>query len=136
MSKSQVENYWINMSIRLIEMTLQYIFIDNLKRLRKERGLSQMALSRRCDTTCNYISQIEMGRRIPSFEKIDDIAAALEIASHELFINETGEKQKEQKPKTKEYLEKMPSSVKKEIVSALTTKFRKEIDDSLDPQNY
>jgi len=95
-----------------------------------------MALSIRCDTSCNYISQIEMGRRIPSFEKIDDIAAALEIASHELFINETGEKQKEQKPKTKEYLEKMPVSVKKEIVSALTTKFKKEIDDSLNPQNY
>ena len=117
-------------------MTLKYIFINNLKRLRRERGLSQMALSRRCDTSCNYISQIEMGRRIPSFEKIEDIAAALEISSHELFFCETLEKQKEHKPKTKEYLERMPPIVKKEIVSMLTAKIKKNIDDSLNPQSY
>ena len=51
-----------------------------------------MALSEKCDTTSNYIGQIEMGRRIPSFEKIEKIAVALEISSHELFIYETAEK--------------------------------------------
>jgi len=95
-----------------------------------------MALSIRCDTSCNYISQIEMGRRIPSFDKIEDIAAALEISSHELFVYETEEKQKTQKPKAKEYLEKMPPVVKKEIISILTTKIKKEIEASLNPQNY
>ena len=49
-------------------MTLQQIFIANLKKFRKERGFSQMVLSEKCDTTSNYIGQIEMGRRIPSFE--------------------------------------------------------------------
>jgi transcriptional regulator with XRE-family HTH domain len=60
-------------------MTIQQIFIANLKKIRKDRGFSQMTLSEKCDTTSNYIGQIEMGRRIPSFEKIEKIAAALEI---------------------------------------------------------
>jgi len=124
------------MSIRLIKMTLQQIFITNLKRIRKEKGLSQMKLSMRCDTSSNYIGQIEMGRRIPSFEKIEEIAAALEISSHILFACETVEKPKEHKPKTKEYLEKMPFSVKKEIMSALTANMKIGIETSLNPQNH
>jgi len=124
------------MSIRLVVMTLQQLFIANLKRIRKERGLSQMTLSGKCDTTSNYIGQIEMGRRIPSFDKIEKIAAALEIPSYELFTCETREKQKEQKPKTYEYLIKMPVNVKKEITSRMTSIIKKEINASLDPQNY
>lgn len=95
-----------------------------------------MTLAELCDMGGNYIGQIEMGRRIPSFDKIEKIAAALEIASHELFVCETGERQKVQKPKTNEYLKKMPANVKKELISRLTAIIRKDIDDSLDPQNY
>ena len=117
-------------------MTLQEIFIANLKRIRKEHGLSQMTLSEKCDTSSNYIGQIEMGRRIPSFEKIEKIAAALEIPSHKLFACEAVEKQKEQKPKTRDYLVKIPPNVKKEIIFRLATSIKKEINASLDPQNY
>ncbi|MDR0442825.1 MAG: helix-turn-helix domain-containing protein [Treponema sp.] len=117
-------------------MTLQQIFIINLKKKRKERGISQMILSRMCDTTSNYIGQIEMGRRIPSFEKIEKIAAALKIPSHELFACETAEKQKEQKPNTKDHLQKMPANVKKEIIARLTASMKKDIDTSLNPQSY
>ena len=125
-----------NMSIRLIDMTLQQIFISNLKRIRKERGFSQMTLSMRCDTTSNYIGQIEMGRRIPSFDKIEEIAAALDISSHKLFAYETDEKQKAQKPKTKDYLEKMPFNIKKELISRLTVNMINNIKDAFNPQNY
>ena len=124
------------MSIRLIEMTLKQILIENLKRIRKERGISQIALSRRCNTASNYIGQIEMGRRIPSFGKIEEIAAALDISSHKLFAYETDEKQKIQKPKTKDYLEKMPFNIKKELISRLTSNLKNEIDASFNPQNY
>ena len=123
------------MSLRLIIMTLQQIFIDNLKKTRKERGLSQMTLSRICDTTSNYIGQIEMGRRIPSFEKIEQIAAALQIPSYKLFAFEA-EETKDGKPKTKEYLEKMPARVKKEIISRMAAALKKGINASFDSQNY
>ena len=115
-------------------MTLQQIFITNLKKFRKERGISQMTLSGMCDTTTNYIGQIEMGRRIPSFEKIEKIAAVLQISSHELFVYET--EAKEEKAKTKEYLYKMPAKVKKEITTRLISTVKKDIFSSLDSQTY
>jgi transcriptional regulator with XRE-family HTH domain len=62
-------------------MTLQEIFILNLRKFRKKRRVSQMTLAAMCDTSGNYISEIEMGRRIPSFEKIEKMASALQIAS-------------------------------------------------------
>jgi transcriptional regulator with XRE-family HTH domain len=117
-------------------MTLQQILITNLKKIRKERGFSQMALSEKCDTTSNYIGQIEMGRRIPSFEKIEKIASALEIPSHELFIFESAEKKQEKKPKTKVYLQKMPQNIKNEIISHLLTVINKNVKASFDPKDY
>ena len=116
-------------------MTLQQIFIANLKKNRKERGYSQMVLSEKCDTTSNYIGQIEMGRRIPSFDKIEKIAAALEIPSHGLFVCESGEKQEMENPETKDYLRKMPARVKKELVSRLAAAVKEELDLSLNPHN-
>jgi transcriptional regulator with XRE-family HTH domain len=116
-------------------MNLKEIFILNLKRIRKERGMSQMTLSRLCDTTTNYIGQIEMGRRIPSFDKIEQIAAVLEIPANKLFECEEKE-EKIDKPKAKLYLEKMPSKVRNEIARHLVDSIKKDVDASLDPHNY
>ena len=116
-------------------MKLQQVFISNLKKIRKEKGISQMKLSELCDTTSNYIGQIEMGRRIPSFDKIEQIANALGIHSFELFIFNTDEKI-EKKPKTKDYLTKMPNQVKKEIISNLLFEIKNNINTSLDSDNY
>jgi len=122
-------------SIRLNVMTLKQIFIANLKKKRKELGISQMKLSEMCDTTSNYIGQIEMGRRIPSFEKIEKIAGALGIASYELFIYEI-ESKKPKKIKTKEYLKKLPIEVKKEIIFHLISEIKKDVNDSFNYINY
>ena len=95
-----------------------------------------MALSEKCDTTSNYIGQIEMGRRIPSFDKIEKIAAALEIPSYELFIYEAAEKKEVKKPKSSEYLQKMPQNIKNEIISHLLTAINKDVKASFDSKNY
>jgi len=116
-------------------MTLQQIFIANLKKFRKIRGISQMTLAELCGMGGNYIGQIEMGRRIPSFEKIEKIAVALEIPAHELFVYEAAEKRVEQKLKTNDYLKKMPAHIKRDIVSRLTAVIKKDIGASLNPQN-
>jgi transcriptional regulator with XRE-family HTH domain len=116
-------------------MNLQKIFIANLKKNRQERGISQTALSRMCDTTTNYIGQIEMGRRIPSFEKIEQIAAALEIPSYQLFVFEAEEDKKEIL-NAKEYLGKMPKRVKNEIMSNILGAVTKDIKASFDSQRY
>jgi len=117
-------------------MTLQQIFIANLKKFRNQQGLSQMRLSEKCDTTSNYIGQIEMGRRIPSFEKIEEIAAALDIHPSLLFIDENTWQIWEQKLQTKDYLLKMPAHIKKEIFSHLLGRIKTDIADSLDAKKY
>ena len=94
-----------------------------------------MTLSIMCDTSSNYIGQIEMGRRIPSFEKIEKIAAALEISSHELFAYENTDKKREQKQNINDYLMKMPASIKKELTSNLTAVIKKNIEYTLNRKN-
>jgi len=95
-----------------------------------------MTLSAKCDTTSNYIGQIEMGRRIPSFEKIEKIAAALEVPSYELFVYEAAEKNTAKKPKSREYLQKIPPSIKKEIITRLLTAINKDVKASFEAKNY
>ena len=95
-----------------------------------------MTLSELCNTTSNYIGQIEMGRRIPSFEKIEKIASALEIPAFSLFIYENDTEKGKKKLKTKDYIKKMSSDIKKEVVSRLTIGIKKEIDASFNPKNY
>jgi len=135
MSIRQVNYFAIIMSIGQY-MSLQQIFIGNLKRIRKERGFSQMTLSERCDTTSNYIGQIEMGRRIPSFEKIEKIAAALEIPIYELFMYEPGRKKEAKRPTARDYLLKMPQTIKKQLISRLLATINTDIKASLDSENY
>ena len=77
-----------------------------------------------------------MGRRIPSFEKIEQIAAALEIPSYELFRFEPSEKKQGKKLKAKDYLQKIPADIKKEIISHLLSQIKKNINTSFDLNNY
>jgi transcriptional regulator with XRE-family HTH domain len=117
-------------------MTLQQIFIGNLKKFRKKRGVSQMILANLCETSGNYIGEIEMGRRIPSFEKIEKIASALQISAYQLFLQEIPGDQAEKEQKTKDFLETLPLSIKKEITSNLSLALHNAIDKSFDPKNY
>jgi transcriptional regulator with XRE-family HTH domain len=71
-------------------MELKQIFIANLKSFRKREGISQMKLAERCDTSPGYIGEIEIGRKFPSIEMIDKMAAALKIEPHHFFINRSG----------------------------------------------
>lgn len=68
-------------------MTLQQIFISNLKRIRKEKHITQEKLAELCDTDTCYIGQIETLRRFPSIHFIEKIAAALQVEADELFKN-------------------------------------------------
>ena len=69
-------------------MTVQDLFITNLKAYRKLRGISQMQLAELCSSSTGYIGEIESGKRFPSVNMIERIAVALEIESWHLFKNE------------------------------------------------
>lgn len=64
---------------------LQEIFCINLKWYRFDRGLSQEKLAELSNTTPKYISDLERGKFCPSFNKLQEIAAALNLSPYELL---------------------------------------------------
>ena len=69
-------------------MTLQELFIANLKDFRKTRRISQAKLAELCDSSQAYIAEIEVGKKFPSLDMIERIASALELESYYLFQNQ------------------------------------------------
>jgi transcriptional regulator with XRE-family HTH domain len=58
---------------------------DAVRALRKERGLSQLDLSRLCKPHYNYIGGIERAERHPTLQALASIAIALEVEPIEIY---------------------------------------------------
>jgi len=106
-------------------LTIQELFIANLKAYRKLRRISQTQLADLCDSSTGYIGEIEIGKCFPSIKMIERIAAALEIESWHLFKNE---------PITPaapspDNLAKLAPSQKKEILKMANSALSKILDD-------
>jgi transcriptional regulator with XRE-family HTH domain len=69
-------------------MTIQELFIINLKDYRRLRKFSQSRLAEHCGSSQTYIAEIEVGKKFPSPAMIEQIASALNIESHCLFKDE------------------------------------------------
>ena len=69
-------------------MTIQELFILNLKAYRKLYRISQTEMANRCNSSTGYIGEIESGKRFPSVNMIERIAGAFGIESWHLFKNE------------------------------------------------
>ena len=72
----------------MVIMELRFAFITNLKKYRKTNGFSQMRLAELCNTSTNYIGEIEIGKKFPSVELIQKIASALDVPPYKLFMTE------------------------------------------------
>jgi len=57
----------------------------NLKQNRLRLGLSQAKLAEKAESSTQYIAMIELGRKFPSPEMLDRLAAAMEIDNLDLF---------------------------------------------------
>jgi len=69
-------------------VTIQELFIINLKTYRKINKISQTQLADLCNSSTGYIGEIESGKRFPSVSMIERLASALKIDSWRLFCNE------------------------------------------------
>lgn len=104
-------------------MSLEKIVIENIKRIRKEKKISQEMLAEACDTSTSYIGLMETYRNIPKLSTIERIAEALNVPAIELFRDDTENKTDNQAEKSKTLV----ASLKREIISSM----EKELDEIL-----
>ena len=64
-----------------------HCFGHNIKRLRKEKGLTQAELAKRIGKDSSYISKLENNETKGNFDTLSDIARALDVSIYELLGN-------------------------------------------------
>lgn len=62
------------------------IFRYNLKYYRLQQNLTQEKLSELSGISSDYLSEIERGKKTPSFKRLDLIAQGLNIEVYKLFL--------------------------------------------------
>ena len=60
-------------------MYLERLVINNIKRIRKEKGISQEKLAEACNTATSYIGLMEIYKNVPKLSTIERIANALDV---------------------------------------------------------
>jgi transcriptional regulator with XRE-family HTH domain len=60
-------------------MYLEKLVIDNIKQIRKEKGISQEKLAEACSTATSYIGLMEIYKNVPKLSTIERIAKALDV---------------------------------------------------------
>jgi transcriptional regulator with XRE-family HTH domain len=83
---------------------LQYV-ISQIKKIRSQKGISQIELSVRSDLSQSFLANLEKGKKQPSVLTIIRIADALDVSVQDFFPETVN-------PESKEYL-------KKKIISLL-----------------
>jgi len=113
-------------------MTLRQVFIQNLKKFRKNEGLSQMKLAESCNTATSYIGDIEIGRRFPSIDMIEKIAHVLRIEPYHFFKNPADNSPASD---NESLFPRLPSSMKKQIKTQIKTQIDKSTGDIINEIN-
>ena len=65
------------------------MFGETLRRMRKERGLSQEALAERAGLAADYLGFIERGENVPTLSVLLKLARALDVGAAELLSDFT-----------------------------------------------
>ena len=65
------------------------LFGRRLRELRKAKGLTQEALAEAADLSGNYISDLELGLKVPSLTILVRLSEALDIGTPELLVDFT-----------------------------------------------
>lgn len=85
---------------------LEKTVIDNIRRIRQEKGISQLRLSVFCGTSASYIGLMETYKNIPKLSTIEKIAEALNVSVLDLFSSEGKTKAAKTKSETEQGNEK------------------------------
>ena len=63
------------------------VFVQNLRKHRRQSGLTQAQLAEKVNVSTHHIGMIELSRNNPTLELVERIAGALNIKTYELFID-------------------------------------------------
>ncbi len=102
---------------------LERTVIDNIRRIRQEKGITQLRLSIFCGTSASYIGLMETYKNIPKLSTIERIADALNVPVIELFTAPAVKEENEQAEETKtehKKKEQVRKQIKKEILMQLS----------------
>ena len=106
----------VEISIKISSMDLERTVIDNIRRIRKEKGISQEKLAEICGTSASYIGLMEIYKNIPKLSTIERIAEALNVDPVCLFMTDSPGTQ------TAAVSEKAKTRLKKQLMKDLEQK--------------
>ncbi len=98
-------------------MSLEKTVIDNIKRIRKEKGITQEQLAEACNTATSYIGLMEIYKNVPKLSTIERIASALDVEPQVLF--QKTELDSESERKIEKIRDAVMASVEKELLHTL-----------------
>ena len=101
-------------------MSIEHIVIDNIRRIRKEKGISQEKLAEYCDTSTSYIGLMETYKNIPKLSTIERIAHVLNVPVQSLFLTED------------EILQPTTTTISPEIKERIKNELMKSISEKID----
>lgn len=108
---------------------IRAVLAQNIRKLRKEKGLTQEQLAELADISNTYIANIECGKTWVSDATLEKIASSLEVPIYEFFIQEESA-EIETKKNPKSLLNKILLAKEKKLkseISALIQKAIKEV---------
>lgn len=106
-------------------MSLEKTVIDNIKRIRKEKGITQEQLAEACNTATSYIGLMEIYKNVPKLSTIEKIAAALEVEP-QVFFQKT-ELNGDREMKIEKIKNSVMASVEKELLHSLREMIGREV---------
>ena len=98
-------------------MSLEKIVIDNIKRIRKEKNITQEQLAESCNTATSYIGLMEIYKNVPKLSTIEKIANALGVEPQILFQKFEPNSNNEKKIET--IKQNIMESIEKELIRSL-----------------
>jgi transcriptional regulator with XRE-family HTH domain len=64
---------------------IKEVLAGNLKKYRKEKGLTQEKLAEKANMSLQYLALLELARKFPSGEMLERLAKSLDIETYELL---------------------------------------------------
>jgi transcriptional regulator with XRE-family HTH domain len=105
-------------------MDLEKLVIDNIKRIRKKKGITQEKLAEACDMATSYIGLMEIYRNVPKLSTIGRIADALDVDPLAFFMDVSDDSPERQEKEFEVYKVQILDAVEKAVTPVLKNLLR------------